>query len=273
MVGIILFGFQSVQADEVDWETFSKNLVKALQSDNDGLMLSAALMIVQYGEQLDVKDAVFDVMRIFRNDPNPKVRQLALVTLTHMKSDWAMEFLKREIQFEKDPVIKKQLIAVTSESYQKKAGKVNTADVFDDFNQLKEEVVELSREEALYTYKNDADGNPLDASKNKYVLKFPKGQLPPVESFWSMAVYNSVTQELSQNPLNQYPIGSPMIPGLIKEGDGSLVLYIQKDEPGKKNINWLPTPDAPFYILLRLYWPKKEALNGTWKAPAIQMAK
>jgi hypothetical protein len=257
LIGIILIGIQSVQAQEVNWKAFSKNLVKAIQSGNDGLIVSAQLMIIK-----------------FRNNRDQKARQLALVTLTHMKSNWAMEYLKRQVQFEKDPVIKQQLIALTSESYQQTSSKVDMAVAVIDFNQLDEEIVELSKEEALFTYKNDANGNPLDASNNKYVLKFPNGELPPVQSFWSLAVYNNETHELVQNPLNQYTIQSPMIPAMAKDADGSLVIYIQKEAPtGKKNANWLQAPEAPFYIIMRLYWPEKKVIDGTWKAPSVQLVK
>jgi hypothetical protein len=70
-----------------------------------------------------------------------------------------------------------------------------------------------------------------------------------------------------------------MLPGLKKNKDGSLTLYIQKDAPdaGKK-ANWLPAPDAPIYLVMRLYWPKTEPPSilplgeGTWQPPAIVAA-
>jgi hypothetical protein len=65
-----------------------------------------------------------------------------------------------------------------------------------------------------------------------------------------------------------------MLPGLKKNSDGSLTIYIQKDSPGKeKESNWLPAPDGPPYIVMRLYWPKEAALTGAWKPPAVVRAK
>ena len=72
-------------------------------------------------------------------------------------------------------------------------------------------------------------------------------------------MYDGKTQLLIENPINRYLINSPMLPGLKKNPDGSLTLYIQKDSPGKaKESNWLPAPNGPIYLVMRLYWPKTE---------------
>ena len=77
-------------------------------------------------------------------------------------------------------------------------------------------------------------------------------------------MYDGKTQLLIENPINRYLINSPMLPDLKKNADGSLTLYIQKDSPGKeKESNWLPAPDGPIYVVMRLYWPKEEALRGS----------
>jgi hypothetical protein len=130
-------------------------------------------------------------------------------------------------------------------------------------------------EEALYPFgKHDAQGKPLDASKTNYTLTFPEGQLPPVNSFWSVTMYDGKTQFLIENPINRYLINSPMLPELKRNEDGSLTLYIQKDKPTDADhaANWLPAPDGPIYLVMRLYWPKEEALKGTWKPPAVTAA-
>lgn len=126
--------------------------------------------------------------------------------------------------------------------------------------------------EALYPMlATDSDGNKPDCSKNRYVLTFPAGQLPPANAFWSVTMYDGKTQLLVDNPLNRYLINSPMLSELKKNSDGSLTLYLQKDSPGKdKEPNWLPAPDGPIYVVMRLYWPKKEALDGAWKPPAVK---
>src|SRR4029079_19773717 len=117
-----------------------------------------------------------------------------------------------------------------------------------------------------------ADGEPLGVIKHSYTLPFPAGQLPPVNAFWSVTMYDGKTQLLIKNPINRYLINSPMLPNLKKNADGSLTLYIQKDSPGAdKESNWLPAPDGPIYLAMRLYWPKPEPPSvlppgeGTWK--------
>jgi hypothetical protein len=126
----------------------------------------------------------------------------------------------------------------------------------------------------------DAKGETLDASKHDYTLTFPAGQLPPVNSFWSVTMYDGKSQFLIKNPINRYLINSPMLPGMKKNADGSLTLYIQKDSPGKaKEANWLPAPDGTIYLVMRLYWPKETppsvlpAGSGTWQPPGIAVAK
>ena len=111
-----------------------------------------------------------------------------------------------------------------------------------------------SAEEAVYPLaKNDADGQPLDGSKANYTLTFAKDQFPPVNAFWSVTMYDGKTQLLIENPINRYLINSPMLPNMKKNADGSLTLYIQKDSPGKdKESNWLPAPDGPIYMVMRL---------------------
>ena len=120
------------------------------------------------------------------------------------------------------------------------------------------------------------NGEPLDGSKHNYTLTFPAGQFPPVNAFWSVTMYDGKTQFLIKNPIDRYLINSPMMPGMKKNADGSLTLYIQNKSPGAdKESNWLPAPNGPIYIVMRLYWPKTEAPSilppgeGTWNPPGL----
>jgi len=134
--------------------------------------------------------------------------------------------------------------------------------------------------EATYPFtRADAKGETLDGSKHDYTLTFPAGQLPPVNSFWSVTMYDGKSQLLIKNPINRYLINAPMLPAMKKNADGSVTLYIQKDSPGKaRESNWLPAPDGPIYLVMRLYWPRTEAPSilppgeGTWKPPAVVVA-
>jgi len=133
-------------------------------------------------------------------------------------------------------------------------------------------------EEAMYPYTRvDGDGETLDGSKHNYTLTFAAGQLPPVNSFWSVTMYDGKSQLLIKNPIDRYLINAPMMSGMKKNEDGSLTLYIQKDSPGTdKEANWLPAPNDTIYLVMRLYWPKTEAPSilpageGTWQPPGIQ---
>ncbi len=131
-----------------------------------------------------------------------------------------------------------------------------------------------SAEEAMYPiYYVDAVGQKLDASKKRYSMRFAPGQLPPVNSFWSLTMYELPSSLLTANPLNRYLINSPMLPDLKKDADGGITLYVQKDSPGKdKESNWLPAPDGPFFTVMRLYWPQQDALDGTWIHPPLVVA-
>ena len=134
--------------------------------------------------------------------------------------------------------------------------------------------------EAMYPLTRvDGDGQTLDGSKHNYTLTFPAGQMPPVTAFWSITMYDGKTQLLIENPINRYLINSPMLPNMKTNADGSLTLYIQNKMPGAdKQANWLPAPDGPIYLVMRLYWPKTTppsilpAGEGTWQPPAIKPA-
>ncbi len=165
-------------------------------------------------------------------------------------------------------------------------GKVTSGDMFGTREYLKNNylyrfaaavlgIFGNSKLEAMYPiYKTDSEGNNLDGTKNKYTIRLAPDQLPPVNAFWSFTMYQLPASLLVKNPINRYLVNSTMIPELKKDVDGGITLYIQNQTPGNdKESNWLPAPDGPFMVVLRLYWPKEEALNGTWKQPPLQMVK
>jgi hypothetical protein len=127
-----------------------------------------------------------------------------------------------------------------------------------------------SRQEAMYpVYALDADGQKLDGA-NRYTIKFERGRLPPVNAFWSLTMYELPQSLLVANPIDRYLLNSPMLPQFVKDADGGMTFYVQNESPGKdKEPNWLPAPKGPFTAIMRLYWPKKAALNGTWKQPPM----
>lgn len=124
-------------------------------------------------------------------------------------------------------------------------------------------------EDAIYpTAYTDADGKPFD-SGNEYEIQLSKERIPPVRAFWSLTMYND-NQAFADNPLDRYAIGDR--DDLKFDPDGSLTLYIQRNSPGKeKESNWLPAPrSGGFSLNFRLYWPKGEARDGSWKPPVVK---
>ena len=128
-----------------------------------------------------------------------------------------------------------------------------------------------SRAEAMYPfYTVDAAGEKLDG-RHRYTLRFAPGGLPPVNAFWSVTMYELPSSLLVANPLNRYLLNSPMLPQFKKDADGGLTLHIQNESPGEEfEANWLPAPKGPFFMAMRLYWPKEEALDGRWTAPKLK---
>jgi hypothetical protein len=125
-------------------------------------------------------------------------------------------------------------------------------------------------QETRYIYADfDSGGERLNGA-HAYTVKFPKGQTPPVNGFWSLTLYND-SHLFSPNPLQRYSLGTKS--KSMKAGaDGSLTIYVQNESPGKdKESNWLPAPkDADFSLYIRAYWAKPEILDEKWTPPAIQ---
>src|SRR5271166_969170 len=130
-------------------------------------------------------------------------------------------------------------------------------------------------QDAIYpTGQKDGSGGDFDAASKKYILHFDKGQMPPVNGFWSLTMYDA-SYFFVPNSLNRYNLSQRN--KFVTNADGSVDLYLQADSPGKaKEANWLPAPKAKFVPMMRLYWPKEtppSILDGSWKPPAINEAK
>ncbi|HET9016933.1 MAG TPA: DUF1254 domain-containing protein [Thermomicrobiaceae bacterium] len=126
-------------------------------------------------------------------------------------------------------------------------------------------------EDAIYPLNvADADGVPL-TGEHDYLLHFAKDDLPPVDAFWSVTIYDAEGFQVA-NPLDRFAIGAR--DALSYGEDGSLDLYLQRDSPGARlESNWLPAPQGPLGVTMRLYAPKAAALDGTWRPPAIRRAR
>lgn len=127
----------------------------------------------------------------------------------------------------------------------------------------------LMSQEALYfAGTTGSDGQPLTGAK-RYKISFPSGQLPPVNEFWSITVYDP-GWHLVDNPIKRYDIAS-FTQGLVSNADGSLDIFVQHEPPANGSSNWLPTPKGPFRLHGRAYGPRAPLLYVIYKWPAVQV--
>jgi hypothetical protein len=121
----------------------------------------------------------------------------------------------------------------------------------------------------FYTDYDTARKQQLNSAKS-YKVTFPKGELPSVNGFWSLTIYNK-DHFFSENALNRYSLGTKNA-DLKFNDDGSLTLYVSKNPPkGAPKSNWLPAPDGDFSLYIRAYWGKEGILDGTWQPPRVEL--
>ncbi len=128
----------------------------------------------------------------------------------------------------------------------------------------------VKAQSVYYPMAKDDQGVLLDGSKYSYSVTFTADEIPPVKYFWSWTMYKLPQRWLVDNSIDRYNIGSAT-PGLVTADDGSITIYLQIETPGKdKEANWLPTPNGPFWPVLRTYGPGKAIRAGTWKAQPVK---
>ncbi len=113
----------------------------------------------------------------------------------------------------------------------------------------------------------DSAGRRLTGG-HAYRLRFGPGRLPPASAFWSLTLYDRRTL-LHPNSLQRYAIGD-RTSGLRHGPHGTLTITVSHRAPAaSRRSNWLPAPAGPFSLYLRLYEPKRAALDRTWRPPSI----
>ncbi|MBN9288007.1 MAG: hypothetical protein BGO43_00675 [Gammaproteobacteria bacterium 39-13] len=125
-------------------------------------------------------------------------------------------------------------------------------------------------DQAFYIpWDTDAEGHYLDGSKYAYEITFPANGAPPVKYFWSITMYSLTDHFLVANPIHRYSINSRN--PIVKEKDGAMTIFISHRSPGKdKELNWLPTPKGPFYMVLRTYGPSTSIVDEKWEMPVVK---
>lgn len=130
-----------------------------------------------------------------------------------------------------------------------------------------DQIYVLPAAEALYpNARTDVQGRELDGRRS-YLLRFGKNELPPVDAFWSVTMYFA-KGFMVPNALQRYSIGDRTL-GLNRTPDGGLEIVLQHDRPSDPAANWLPTPDEPFMLMMRLYRPRAAARTAAWVPPGI----
>jgi hypothetical protein len=123
--------------------------------------------------------------------------------------------------------------------------------------------------ETKYFYQDlDENGQQLNGA-HRYTVTFSSGRLPPVKGFWSLTMYNE-HHFFEPNAIKRYSVGTKNTT-LVKASDGSLIIYVQANQPSDptKRANWLPAPRGNFALYLRAYWPEESVLNHAWTPPAV----
>ena len=122
IVLIFTFTLTTIAKDaEENWQQFSKSLVSTLKSNHAGLKQSAMQRVIQHSENLDVKDAAFDIYNVYRFSDNVKVRQLALVALYNTNYAWAINQIAIDRETEELPALKKQMTFMVNEYFKEKS--------------------------------------------------------------------------------------------------------------------------------------------------------
>ncbi len=121
-------------------------------------------------------------------------------------------------------------------------------------------------EDAVYpTLLHDSEGEQPNGT-NTYTLHFEGSKVPPVDAFWSVSLYDD-EGFAAPNELQRHALGDR--DSLSFNDDGSLDLMIGHDKPAKEDANWLPAPTGPFGLILRLYSPHPEIVDGSWEPPPL----
>lgn len=124
--------------------------------------------------------------------------------------------------------------------------------------------------ETQYFYTDNDSADTQLEGKNLYAITFADGELPPVNGFWSMTVYNE-HHLFEVNDIGRYSLGTKN-KDLQFNPDGSLTIYAGNESPGEeKESNWLPAPEGEFSLYIRAYWGKEPILDGSWTPPKITM--
>ncbi len=108
----------------------------------------------------------------------------------------------------------------------------------------------------------DSSGAYLDGGKT-YKMSIPSPV--PASLFWSTTVYDAETRCLIETALDRAAVRSHL-DSPQANADGSYDIFFGPEAPEGKKANWIQTiPGTGWFLMVRLYGPKEEAFDGTWK--------
>jgi hypothetical protein len=116
---------------------------------------------------------------------------------------------------------------------------------------------------------SDRTGKPLEGNKT---YRLTVSANAPVEQYWSATAYDRETHALIRGMSR--PSLASNDTAIRKNPDGSTDIYFGPKSPPGNESNWVPTdPKRQFELLFRLYGPKKELFDRTWKLPDVEEVK
>jgi hypothetical protein len=128
---------------------------------------------------------------------------------------------------------------------------------------------ESNAAEAIHPVTYVDSNNARLNGNSTYILRFAKEKMPPVGAFWSVAAYNIRGNNFAENSLKRYALGS-YSKDLTLNPDGSIDIYISANEPTGHTSNWLPSPRGSFYVMMNMYNPTNDVINGKYILPRPQ---
>jgi len=125
----------------------------------------------------------------------------------------------------------------------------------------------LAADEAIYAPADyDQHGEPLHG-RHRYRIRCADGGALPADAFWSITVYGE-DRFLAPHATGRHALGTRS--GMVRDADGALTMHLGHAAPDAPASNWLPVPDAPFYLILRLYHPRPQLLDGRYRLPQVE---
>jgi hypothetical protein len=113
----------------------------------------------------------------------------------------------------------------------------------------------------------DDSGRPLDGDQ-RYVVRFDQCQEPPARGFWSIAIFDENGMPVD-NRLHRFAIGDRS--ELTVSPDGALEIAVcHESRVRTSDLNWLPAPATPFFMILTIYGPTADAVDGVWRPPPVR---